>query len=217
MEEIEAILEKNTQDILNEGKRELNTIEETNIDEQKAEKRYAQQTLILSKNRNKEGRPLGSTNEVMTIKRRLKVLKDIALNKKKDDRVRLASIDLYTKLSGDAVRVNEDRDGAVINIEFTNKSEQITKNKVETQKSLVAPPKNKMISSPQVSKEIPVIVVPPSNSPYSGSKVVVDVKSDENYLVFDSVSASSPATTVEEPKVVIDATPEEDLLNFLQE
>lgn len=93
-----------------------------------------------TKIKKKVGRPKGATKERFTVNQRLKVLKDIALDKTVEQRIKLAAIDLYTKISGDAIKVQEDAEnGSIIGIEFHNKS-------------ISAPPVNKIIDTPPVIK-----------------------------------------------------------------
>jgi len=95
------------------------------------------------KTKKKVGRPLGATKEKFSVSQRLKVLKDIALDKTVEQRIKLAAIDLYTKISGDALKVQEgSTEGSIVGIEFSKKS-------------ITAPPLNKVIDVPPVIKIAP--------------------------------------------------------------
>lgn len=69
------------------------------------------------------GRPRGATKEKFPMLARLKLLKSFAIDTKLEARIRLASVDLYSKLAGDAIKpMPSTLSGTVLGFDFTTTS-----------------------------------------------------------------------------------------------
>lgn len=115
-------------------------------------KTKAQKGKNHNQSANKGGRPKGCTSEKMTMKQRLKALKEIALDAEGDERIRMAAIDLYTKLSGDALKEQQGESGIVVGLQVSR-----TEPKVLT-RMVTAVPEAKPVGNP--TPELPVPSTP---------------------------------------------------------